>query len=165
VEHYTDLMDCTCPICDVFVSPMLAIVLYPTLEEARANADRPGIREWVQRIDRDFDEFEAQKLKEPEQLPEIEQDNFTLVWDFEEDKASEKARTLIKCKDALIFSEPARFEEYRRFEQVAEILKGKYGDHLKDLTIVSVILAMAVSSFAGFRVALGKFEGNGVHWH
>jgi len=48
VEYYADLMDCACPECDVFVSPMLAIVLYPTLEEARAHADRPGIREWVQ---------------------------------------------------------------------------------------------------------------------
>ncbi len=133
VEYYADLMDCTCPICDVFASPMLAVVLYPTLEEARANADRPGIREWVERIDRGFDRFETQKLKGPEQLPEIDDDDFTLIWDFESDPTQEGARILLKHQSALIFSEPARFEEYPRFGEVAEILKARYGDRIKDL--------------------------------
>jgi hypothetical protein len=89
VETYEDLMDCACPKCDVFQAPILAEVLYPTLEELRANSDRPGIREWVQMIDRGFDEFEAQKLREPKQLPEIDEDSFTLVWDFVADKTYE----------------------------------------------------------------------------
>jgi hypothetical protein len=133
VEYHAELADSRCPNCDFFDAPMLAIVSYPTLEEARARSDRPGIREWVQAIDRGLDEFEAQKLRTPEQLPEISADNFTLVWDFEADEDYSNARTLIKHGDVVIFSEPARFEEYRRFEEVAEILKAKYGDRVKDL--------------------------------
>jgi hypothetical protein len=133
VETYDDLMDCACPKCDVFQALILAEVLYPTLEELRANADRPGIREWVQKIDNGFDEFEAQKLREPEQLPEIIDDNFTLVWDFVVDKTYETARTILKHGDVVIFSEPARYEEYKRFGEVSEILKTKYGERIKDL--------------------------------
>ena len=133
VETYDDLMDCACPRCDVFQAPILAEVLYPTLEELRANADKPGVREWVQQIDNGFDEFEAQKLREPEQLPEIEADSFKLVWDFEVDKSSGHSRTLLKCGDVVIFSEPARYQEYKRFGEVAEILKAKYGERIKDL--------------------------------
>jgi hypothetical protein len=133
VETYDDLMDCACPKCEVFQSPILAEVLYPTLEELRANADRPGIREWVQRIDNGFDEFEAQKLRELGQLPEIEADSFKLVWDFEADKSSGHSRTLLKRGDVVIFSEPARYQEYPRFGEIAEILKAKYGERIKDV--------------------------------
>ena len=130
-ELHAECADCSCPNCDYFDAPMLAIVSYPTIEEARAHSDRPGIREWVQAIDRGLDEFEAQKLRTPEQLPEIGEDNFTLTWDFEADE--DYGRTLIKHGDVVIFSEPARYEEYRRFKEVAEILKAKYGDRIKDL--------------------------------
>jgi hypothetical protein len=131
VEYYAELMDCSCPNWDYFDAPMLAIVSYPTLEEALAHSDRPGIREWVQAIDRGLDEFEAQKLPTPEQLPKIGEDNFNLIWDFEADE--DYGRTLIKHGDVVLFSEPARYEEYRRFKEVAEILKAKYGDRIKDL--------------------------------
>ena len=70
VEYYDELMDCHCPKCNVN-TPMLAIVSYPTLEELRANQEKPGIREYVERIDAGFDKFEREKLREPEQLPEI----------------------------------------------------------------------------------------------
>jgi hypothetical protein len=45
VEYYAELIDSSCPNCNYFDAPMLAIVSYPTLEEARAHSDRPGIRE------------------------------------------------------------------------------------------------------------------------
>jgi hypothetical protein len=78
VEHYMDQMDSTCPKCDVSQSPILAIVRYPTLPELRANIDKPGVREWLEGIDRGFDEFEAQKLREPSQLPDIAESSFEL---------------------------------------------------------------------------------------
>jgi hypothetical protein len=111
---------------------MLAIVSYPTLEEARANADRPGIREWVQQIDAGLDKFAREKLQEPEQLPEIDEDSFTLAWDNNPSNPDDR-RTLIKYGETVVFSEPARYEEYERFEEVAEILKAKYKHRLKDL--------------------------------
>ena len=54
-----------------------------------------------------------------------------MIWDFEADE--DYGRTLIKHGDVVIFSEPARWEESRRFREVAEILKAKYGDRIKDL--------------------------------
>src|ERR1700676_5441518 len=47
VETYDDLMDCACPECDVFQAPILAEVMYPTTEELVANADRPGVGDWI----------------------------------------------------------------------------------------------------------------------
>ena len=98
VEHYIEQMDSACPKCDVSQSPILAVVLYPTLPELRANIDKPGIREWVERIDCGFDQFEAQKLREPSQLPDIRETRFELVWDFEDSK-SDDPRTVLKRGD------------------------------------------------------------------
>ena len=136
VEYFDQLMDCHCPRCSSLEAPMLAIVSYPTLEELRSNQDKPGIREYVQRIDDGFDKFEREKLREPEQLPEINEDSFTLAWDNDHSNPDDR-RTLIKHGDTVIFSEPARWEEYKRFAEVAEILKAKYGHRLKDLVPTS----------------------------
>jgi hypothetical protein len=133
VEYYAQLMDTTCPRCDILKAPILAIVSYPSLEEARANSDRPGIREWVQQIDSRLDLFEAQKLRTVEQLPEISEDSFTLIWDFECEEHGNNARTLIKHQGVTIFSEPGRWECCERYEEVAEILRAKYGGRIKDL--------------------------------
>jgi len=132
VEYHDELMDCSCPKCDVFDAPMLAIVSYPTLEQLRANQDKPGIREYVERIDAGLDKFAREKLRGPEQLPEISDESFTLMWDFEDHGLDDK-RTFIKQEDAIIFSEPARWQAYEPFAEVTEILKAKYGHRLKDL--------------------------------
>jgi len=73
-----------------------------------------------------------EKLREPEQLPEIDEDSFTLVWDNEYSNPDDR-RTLIKHGETLIFSEPARWEEYERFAEAADVLKARYGHRLKDL--------------------------------
>jgi len=132
VEYYDELMDCHCPNCHIFDAPMLAIVSYPTLEQLRANQDKPGIREYVERIDAGLDKFAREKLRGPEQLPEISDESFTLMWDFEDHGLDDK-RTFIKQEDAIIFSEPARWQAYEPFAEVTEILKAKYGHRLKDL--------------------------------
>jgi len=132
VEQYVDQMDCACPQCDVSQSPILAVAFYPTLPELRANMDKPGVREWVERIDRGFDEFEAQKLREPSQLPDLAEGSFELVWDFD-DSHHNHSRTLIKCGDVVAFSEPARYGGFPRFGEICGILKARYGDTIKDL--------------------------------
>jgi len=132
VEHYMEQMDAACPKCDVAKTPILAIVLYPTLPELRANMDKPGVREWVERIDRGFDEFEAQKLREPSQLPDIADGSFELVWDFDNSNPNHP-RTIVKHGQIVVFSEPARYEEFKRFGEICEILKEKYGVRIEDL--------------------------------
>jgi hypothetical protein len=91
-----------------------------------------GIREYVTRIDAALDKLAREKLRGPDQLPEINDESFTLVWDFDDHGLDDK-RTLIRHEDAVIFSEPARWQAYERFAEVAEILKAKYGHRLKDL--------------------------------
>jgi hypothetical protein len=132
VEYFAELMDCCCPQCNSLDAPMLAIVSYPTLQELRANQDKPGIREYVERIDAGFDRFEREKLREPGQLLEINEDSFALTWDFDASNPDDE-RTLIKHGDTVVFSEPARWEESERFHQIAEILKQKYGNRISDL--------------------------------
>ena len=82
--------------------------------------------------DAGLDKFEREKLREPEQLPNINADGFTLVWDNDHSNPDDR-RTLIKHGETVIFSEPARYEEYERFAEVADILKARYGHRLKDL--------------------------------
>lgn len=132
VAHYEEQMDCACPECDVAQSPILAVVLYPTLPELRANMDKPGVRRWVEQIDRGYDQFEAQKLRDSSQLPDIAGTSFELVWDFDGSNPND-ARALIKHGETTVFSEPARYECYKRFGEVAEVLKSKYGERIKDL--------------------------------
>jgi hypothetical protein len=64
VETYDDQMDSACPKCDFSCSPILAVVLYPTTEELVANADRPGVRDWILMIEK---AIESQNLGEASQ--------------------------------------------------------------------------------------------------
>jgi len=132
VEYYDELMDCHCPNCHIFDAPMLAIVSYPTLEELRANQDKPGIRDYVERIDAGLDRFAKEKLREQEQLPEIASRTIEIEWDFD-GQDQDNPRTLLMHGADVIFSEPARWQAFERFSEVAEILKAKYGHRLKDL--------------------------------
>ena len=62
VEYYADLMDCACPQCDVFQAPILAEVMYPTTEELVANADRPGVGDWIVMAEKAIELYQERKL-------------------------------------------------------------------------------------------------------
>ena len=47
-ETFLDLM---CPQCEPPFPPTVALVLYPTIEEMRAQIDRPEVREQLERIE------------------------------------------------------------------------------------------------------------------
>jgi len=132
VGYYDELMDSSCPNCPGLYGATLAIVSYPTLEQLRANQDKPGIREYVERIDAGLDKFAREKLREPDQLPEIDSVVIEIEWDFDAQE-EDNPRTLLMHGGDAIFSEPARYEAYERFSEVAEILKAKYGYRLVDL--------------------------------
>jgi hypothetical protein len=134
VGYFNELMDSSCPRCPSGLP--LAIVLYPTLDEMRANIDKPGVREELESWERSIEYFESRKLKTPEQLPEIDERQFELTWDFDEDR-DKKSWTIISHRGVEILREPARWEGYPRYEQVAKILIAKYGARLKDLVPTS----------------------------
>lgn len=135
VEDYDQLRDSSCPKCWKIV----AIVLYPTIAESRANWDKLSDTEkqWVDRLDAAKQAFDATKLKAADQLPDLDGDEIRLLWDFETDAQGEPL-TLIRHRDdaglnPVIWRETAVFEGYNRFERVATILKDKYGACLKEL--------------------------------
>src|SRR5437870_6028049 len=70
-------------------------------------------------------------LSEPSQLPDIAEPSFILHWDFADDGSLKE--TLIKHGANVIFAEPAFYEGYERFIEVAEILRSRYGAALHDL--------------------------------
>lgn len=123
-------MEFDCPKCGQAV----LLISYPTIEESRANWEKlsDAERQHVEAAERFHDKFEREKLKEPSDLPEIPGDEFVLTWDFVEREPGD-SRTIIKVGDEEIFSEPAVYEGYERFNEVAEILKSKYGPRVRDL--------------------------------
>ena len=106
---------------------------HPTIEESRANWDK--VSEWdrknIEAAEAREADFERRKLREPSQLPDIAEPSFVLHWDFADDGSGRE--TLIKHGGTVIFSEPAFYEGYERFIEVAEILHKRYGTALRDL--------------------------------
>lgn len=129
-EMFDALFELNCPACH----EKITFVSHPTLAESRANWDKLSEvdRLQVEIIERRLDLFERVSLKSPEQLPEIDDAEFVLLWDYAEIPQA-GATTLIRLGERRIFAEPAFYEGYDRFMAVAEILKAKYGDALKDL--------------------------------
>lgn len=129
-EWWGDGTDLNCPRCYV----QLSYLEFPTIAESRANWDKltPAQREKIERIERYQAKFEAQKLKKETVLPDIQANSFVLSWDI--DHSDETGpETLIKFNDVVLFREPAFYEGYWRFIEVAELLKARYGAALCDL--------------------------------
>jgi len=136
VEEHDQLMDSMCPNCGVLPGQILAIVSYPTIAESRANWDKlsEAEKDQVELIEARDADFEARKLTSPDQLPDIEEDNLVFVWDFEyAEDGVDAENTIIKHEGKVIWREPAFYECYERFEQIAHILKTKYQHRLQDV--------------------------------
>lgn len=125
-EYYDELLDCTCPKCDISSSPILAIVSYYSKKV-------PDSQQHIQDEAKSLkEEWEASSLKSVDQLPDISESNIALVWDWTRDD-SNRSYTIIRNGDNEIWREPACYEGYERFREIAYILKQKYGDYLDDL--------------------------------
>jgi hypothetical protein len=83
------------------------------------------------RIEQFQQDFDFKKLANKDQLPVVDSTSFTLAWDFVE--ANGEKLTVIRLDDRVLFSEPALWEGYERFEQVCKIVREKYGEHVIDL--------------------------------
>jgi len=71
--------------------------------------------------------FEDFPLYSPRQLPDVEGETLSLTWDQLE------ADSIIRHEDSIIWRERTGWEVYERFEEIALILKHKYGRRLVDL--------------------------------
>jgi hypothetical protein len=128
-DYTSEYVERVCPACE----ELITVVLHPTIAESRANWDK--VSEWdrknIEAAEAFQAEFKRRKLREPSQLPDISEPSFTLSWDFV-DHGSHR-ETLIKHGEKIIFAEPALWEGYERFVEVAEILHNRYGTAPRDL--------------------------------
>lgn len=128
-DYTLDSAERLCPTCEECIT----VVLHPTIEESRANWDK--VSEWdrknIETAEAFHAEFDRRKLREPAQLPDITEPSFILYWDLADYDSHRE--TLIKHGDNVIFAEPALYEGYERFIEVAEILRSRYGAALRDL--------------------------------
>ncbi len=129
-EMFKDLFEIDCPSCN----KRLDVVLYPTIEESRANWDKvsEADKQMIEAREKFIAEAESRCLESADELPEIEGDELIFVWDQlrENDRCGD---TLITHGEQIIWREPSFYEGYDRFIEVAEILKEKYGSKLVDL--------------------------------
>jgi hypothetical protein len=128
-ESFRELFEIACPNCG---EPVCAIT-YPTIKESKQNWDKlsEADRLCVTRIEENQRIFDERSLKWPSQLPDIGADSFTLIWDVEEGEHGDD--TVVKLADQIIWREPEVYEGYWRFEEIAKILRKRYGRRLKDL--------------------------------
>ena len=80
-----------------------------------------------------LNQTEPQPLKSPEQLPEIEENEFIFVWD--EEASQNYKGTVIRYGNEIIWREFSHSSRPDRFEEIAQILRQKYGGRLKDLAL------------------------------
>jgi len=132
VETYRELMDCQCPRCHDD-APRLAIVNYPTREETKANWHKLSEGEQQTFLDREKREtlWLGMMLTENSELPDIDEEHIVITWHFADEEG--EWWTILKHKDTVLWREFAFYEAYPRFEQVVEILKGRYGERLVDV--------------------------------
>lgn len=92
---------------------------------------------------------ESELLTSPAQLPELADEKLILAWDQSE------ADSIVLHGDRVIWHERTGWEVYERFEEVAGILKQKYGKRLVDLvpTQRSLYALYGDSTRASFHVA------------
>ena len=132
-EMFQALLDVRCPQC----RNMLLIVSYPTIGETRERRRRPA----TQRAAAELPRAEAAKsrlawatgllLREPTQLPDLDESEVTIDWDFE-DRDGEHW-TVLRHRGVEIWREPAFYEGYERFVEVFEILRQRYGARLREV--------------------------------
>ena len=135
VEMHAELMDSSCPICDYYSTPMLAIVSFPTLEESEQNWDKVSDfdKEGILLRKSFLEKLEKMRLKSATGLPDLEGSSIIIAWDCEGDEPSLDYYTVLKHDDTEIWREPAIYEGYERFSEIVEILKEKYGERLVDV--------------------------------
>ena len=130
LESFADLSEYACPRC----GEKIAVVMYPSIAESRANWKDldPADQAYIEAIESRQREFASRSLKTPDQLPDIHEPAFVLLWD---DDGSDKSDgdTVIRLGDRVIWREPSVYEGYWRFDEIAKILRTRYGAALQDL--------------------------------
>lgn len=117
-----------CPACDRILGAMKA----PTLDEAREHWADLGddMRAQIAELEQRRSDYGQRRLERPEQLPQLDDRALLLTWDL---TSREGGDIVIRHGDHVVWREPAYYENYTRFEEIARVLTLKYGARLADL--------------------------------
>ncbi len=114
-----------CPGCNSF----LDLIIFP--DSVGSDKDSDALAEEQKRVlqqqEEQMRQYREQCLKSPDQLPELADGDFVLLWDQLE------GDTQIRKGDLIVWSEPVTYEGFERYEGIALILKEKYGSRVRDL--------------------------------
>lgn len=131
-EMFEALLDVKCPQC----CNMLLMVQYPTVGETR-EAAAAGNQRAVAELPR-AEAGESRHawatgllLREPTQLPDLNESDVTIDWDFENRDGEDW--TVLRHLGVEIWREPAFYEGYPRFVEVFEILRQRYRTRLREV--------------------------------
>jgi hypothetical protein len=83
-----------------------------------------------------LDRFEQEQLRSTDQLPNLDGESLEFEWDFQKAPDGEWYQ-VIRAGDAEVWRELAFFNNVRRFEEIKEMLRAKYGIRFKRLTPTS----------------------------
>jgi hypothetical protein len=116
-----------CPNCQ---EPIL-LLTFETVDELAQHPDAlaPGEREAFAERSNFVQRWRGRMLKSPDQLPDLRDDEITLLWDVD----SETEEILIRTEDHVIWRQPTAYEHYAYFVDALKILKAKYGRALVDV--------------------------------
>jgi hypothetical protein len=134
IRDYSTLFDISCPKC----FEMLLLVPYPTDEqtkEAAANGNKEALAEMHNVLHRKRFQasLEINKLKTPDQLPDLTGDSLEFICAISTDDMT-PADVVIKHGDTVLWQEPEQYEWWDRFNAIKAILKEKYGSRFKSFT-------------------------------
>lgn len=128
-EMYREGSEHSCPQC----SSDFGYVMFPTRDEVRTDprAD-PLHRQMTELVAIRWERYERAKLVSPSQLPDLSPVPETLIWECV-DVSGNECDVVILMGDQQIWRETCWYENFRRFGEIASILKKKYGPTLVDL--------------------------------
>lgn len=123
--HRKRFLELYCPACREFMD----LIIFP--ESQSCGKSNENLSDEQKRELREQEEqmnlYREKCLHSPDQLPDIADAEFSLLWD------QEKGDTQIRKGGSVIWSEPVAYEGFERFELIAMILKEKFGERVKDL--------------------------------
>jgi hypothetical protein len=120
----------------------LGVLLYPNLQETKEAAALgndeaiKALPSFASRVEHNhalLDRFEKEKLRRADELPNVDGDSLEVDWDFQKGDDGEWYQ-VIRVGDVELWRELAFFNNLRRFEEIKELLKLKYGTRFKSLT-------------------------------
>jgi hypothetical protein len=155
-ETFESLFEFHCPRCEV----KMGICTYPTRQEAEEAWDLvpEGDRLQFALQSQLCAAVDAHRLQRADQLPDIAEQSFKLVWDVQDREGYPKEWTVIRFGERVLWSEPSLYEDAYRFEQIAALLKERYGAAVTDLkpTRESLLALYGDSWAAPGRVAKAR---------